>query len=93
MIYTDFAQPFSGFDFVEPLVNDMTQVDPMKRPTMDEVVSRFANIRASLNVWTLRSRIAPRGEFFVATVWRAVPHWKRRIGYMLRGLPAIPTGA
>jgi hypothetical protein len=78
---------------MEPLVNDMTQVNPLKRPTMNEVVSRFAKIRASLSTRTLRSRVAPRSEFFVATVWRAMPHWKRRIGYMLRGLPAIPTGA
>ncbi|KAJ7665728.1 hypothetical protein B0H17DRAFT_1210849 [Mycena rosella] len=32
-----------GFDFMRPLVDDMTQADPKTRPTMDEVVLRFAS--------------------------------------------------
>ncbi len=33
---------------MEPLVADMVQDDPTKRPTMDEVVTRFAEIRRKL---------------------------------------------
>jgi hypothetical protein len=65
--------------------------DPTKRPTMDEVVARFSNIKASLGSWTLRSRIAPRYEFPIFGLWRAASHWQRRIGYMMAGTPAIPS--
>ncbi len=33
---------------MEPLVADMVQDDPTKHPTMDEVVTRFAEIRRKL---------------------------------------------
>jgi serine/threonine protein kinase len=85
------SQPKRGFQFIEPLVNDMTQTDPTKRPTMADVVTRFAKIRASLSAWKLRSRVALRNEFFMATPFRAIPHWKRRLGYMFSGTHAIPT--
>ena len=36
-----------GFEFLRPLVDDMTQADPSKRPTMDEVVERFNQVRSA----------------------------------------------
>ena len=39
---------------MEPLVADMVQADPMKRPTMDEVVTRVSEIRGKLSAWKLR---------------------------------------
>ena len=30
---------------MEPLVRDMVQTDPTKRPTMDDVVTRFSEIQ------------------------------------------------
>jgi len=38
-------QKFQGFEFIEPLVTDMVQDDPTKRPKMDEVVTRFHEIK------------------------------------------------
>jgi serine/threonine protein kinase len=43
-----FMQKYIGFEFMEPLVTDMVQNDPTKRPTMDEVVTRFSEIRGKL---------------------------------------------
>ena len=37
-------QKYNGFQFIQPLITDMVQEDPAKRPTMDEVVTRFAEI-------------------------------------------------
>ena len=30
---------------MEPLITDMVQTDPTKRPTIDEVVTRFPGVR------------------------------------------------
>ncbi|KAF8134308.1 hypothetical protein EV363DRAFT_1131233, partial [Boletus edulis] len=49
-------QTKKGLGFMKPLVADMIQSDPSKRPAMDEVIARFDNICRSLSRWKLRSR-------------------------------------
>jgi hypothetical protein len=56
------------------LVQDMTQDDPTKRPTMSQVVETFAKIRLLLRPRTLRSRVADRDEFFLVAFARDVRH-------------------
>ncbi|KAN0084563.1 Protein kinase-like domain containing protein [Tylopilus felleus] len=90
-IRKDFVESKLGFDFMRPLITDMVQRDPSKRPTMDEVVERFGAIRAGLNSRTLRSRIISKGENLYQRVTRGTFHWLRQIGYITRGIPAIPT--
>ena len=73
-----------------PLVNDMVQDDPSKRPTMDEVVERFEKIRQSLAWWTLRSRLIHQSDSF----WRfaQIPlHFTRSFIYVLTRRKAIPV--
>ncbi|KAJ7354603.1 hypothetical protein DFH08DRAFT_855393 [Mycena albidolilacea] len=48
---------------MRPLVDDMVQADPAKRPTIDEVVARFADIRRGLSGWKLRSTLLAEGNF------------------------------
>ncbi|KAJ7141188.1 kinase-like domain-containing protein [Mycena epipterygia] len=81
------SEKLLGFEFMRSLVNDMVAQDPAQRPTMDEVVVRFAAIRSSLSWWKLRSRIAKQSDF---PLFRSFNHWFRRIGYILRRTPAIP---
>lgn len=76
---------------MRPLITDMVQKDPSRRPTMDEVVQRFATIRAGLNNRKLRSRMVSKGEKVYHSVTRGTSHWMRQIGYIARGIPAIPT--
>ncbi|EPQ57114.1 hypothetical protein GLOTRDRAFT_137525 [Gloeophyllum trabeum ATCC 11539] len=90
MIREDFIKTKYGFEFMEKLVADMVQDDPTKRPTMDEVVTRFESIRKSLSSWKLRSRIPERDELAIIEAYRAVVHWKRRVWYVLRRIPAVP---
>ncbi|KAJ7147585.1 hypothetical protein C8R43DRAFT_952958 [Mycena crocata] len=71
---------YRGFEFMQPLVQDMVADDPTKRPTIDEVVVRFDRIRRSLSTRKLRSRPIPRKEIHLATLFQAIPHWFRRIG-------------
>lgn len=76
---------------MRPLINEMVQRDPSKRPTMDEVVQQFAAIGAGLSTWKLRSRLVSKGEKVYQSVTRGTSHWIRQIGYITRGIPAIPT--
>jgi len=75
---------------MEPLVTDMVQTDTTKRPTMDEVVTRFTEIRAKLGSWKLRSRMARKNELWPLTAWRSVRHWYHTVGYVLGRKAAIP---
>ncbi|KAJ7162135.1 hypothetical protein C8R46DRAFT_1000094 [Mycena filopes] len=80
-----------GFDFMRPLVSDMVQTDPAKRPTIDEVVARFEEIRGKLSSWKLRSRVIKKGESTPRHLRRIARHWLHRLGYIVMRVPAIPT--
>ncbi|KAF8263954.1 kinase-like domain-containing protein [Lactarius quietus] len=85
-----YIRKYHGFEFMQPLITDMVQEDPTKRPNMDEVVTRFAEIRNKLSTWKLRSRMARNNEIWPVTAWRSVAHWYRTIGYVLARKAAIP---
>ncbi|KAF8902790.1 hypothetical protein CPB84DRAFT_1814851 [Gymnopilus junonius] len=63
LIQTNFTEggEYTGakfcFDFMKPLVADMVQEDPAKRPTIDECVARLDEIVSSLSSWKLRSQV------------------------------------
>ncbi|KAJ6507302.1 hypothetical protein C8R47DRAFT_1100858 [Mycena vitilis] len=80
-----------GFEFIRPLVADMVQIDPTKRPTIDEVVARFDRIQSGLSTWKLRSRVVKKTETTALHPGRVLRHWLRRVGYILFRVPAIPT--
>ena len=56
-----------GFELPEGLAADMTNPDPLKRPTMDEVVSWYREIQQGLSSWKLRRRVVRSDESFLAT--------------------------
>ncbi|KAJ7238565.1 kinase-like domain-containing protein [Mycena haematopus] len=78
-----------GFEFMRPLVKDMIQADPSQRPSMDEVVQRFSEIVRSLSSWKLRSRVVKQTEIF--GFYHNIPHWLRRISFIVRRVPPIPA--
>ncbi|KAJ7852533.1 hypothetical protein B0H13DRAFT_1904580 [Mycena leptocephala] len=53
----------------------MTDEDPAQRPTMDEVVERFAKIRNGLSSRKLRSRVVKAGDSPYGYVLRTLVHW------------------
>ena len=75
---------------MRPLIADMVQKDPSKRPTMDEVVQRFATVRAGLSTWKLRSRVVSKDEKVYLSVARGASHWMQQFGFITRGIPPIP---
>ncbi|KAH9054578.1 kinase-like domain-containing protein [Lactarius deliciosus] len=90
LVRRHYMQKYKGFEFIEPLITDMVQEDAGKRPNMDEVVSRFSEIKSKLSTWKLRSRIARKHEVWPVAAWRSVSHWYRTVGYVVRRKAAIP---
>jgi hypothetical protein len=80
-----------GLEFMEPLVADMVQEDPSKRPNMDEAVAEFEVIRLGLGNSKLRSRLVDRGENRFIGFFRGLAAWIRRITYIVKRLPPLPT--
>ncbi|KAJ7092074.1 kinase-like domain-containing protein [Mycena belliarum] len=82
-----FTRKLLGFEFMSPLVDMMVAEDPSQRPTIDEVIARFAAIRDGLSSWKLRSRVIKEDDLVPG---RGLKHWLRRIRYILLRTPAIP---
>jgi hypothetical protein len=72
-----------------PLISDMVQDDPAKRPTIDQVVKRFADMCKKLGILKLRARVGPRDESFGAV--RDFVHLFTTIKYTLLGIPPVPA--
>ena len=81
----------NGLEFMQPLISDMIQVDPSKRPKMDEVVARFETIRKGLSTAKLRSRIVYKVESIAETAYLTILHWSHRVKFAIRRIPAIPN--
>ncbi|KAL1713751.1 hypothetical protein EV715DRAFT_295796 [Schizophyllum commune] len=80
-----------GLDFLWPLVNEMTEKDPQKRPTMDQVMSRYKDVVSSLSSWKLRSRVAKARDNSLHSLYLSVTHWARRVRFVASKRPAIPS--
>lgn len=80
-----------GFDFMRPLLQDMCQDDPTKRPTMKEVVSRFESLVKGLSGWKLRSRVVSKQERFMHRAVYFPSHWTRQFIQLAKGISAIPN--
>lgn len=90
VVREQFLNTKKGFEFLKPLVDDMVQDDPHKRPTMEVVVERFESIRQQLSTWKLRSRVISQDEGPFENIYRGVTHWSRRIGFIVKRAPAVP---
>ncbi|KIK41256.1 hypothetical protein CY34DRAFT_13149 [Suillus luteus UH-Slu-Lm8-n1] len=77
-------------NFLKPLVDDMMQDDPSKRPTMEQAVERFDSIKQRLCTWKLRSRVTTRDEGHFEHVYYGAAHWRRRIGFIVFRVSALP---
>ncbi|KAJ7264877.1 hypothetical protein B0H12DRAFT_213245 [Mycena haematopus] len=76
---------------MRPLVKDMIQTDPSQRPSMDEVVQRFGAIVRGLSSSKLRSRVVKRTDISFFGFYYNIPHWFRRISFIVRRVPPIPV--
>ncbi|EJF57672.1 hypothetical protein DICSQDRAFT_91991 [Dichomitus squalens LYAD-421 SS1] len=84
-------QEYRGLEFLQPLIDDMVQDEPAKRPTIQQVVWRFELLRGSLSTWRLRSRLATRNEDWLVRSLRVIAHVFRTVLYVLTFRPALPV--
>ncbi|KAJ7143408.1 hypothetical protein C8R43DRAFT_954181 [Mycena crocata] len=80
-----------GFEFMEPLVADMVQPDPTKRPKIDEVVARFEEVRKNLGPRKLRSRGPVQEREWPYLPHRIVRHWYHHIVAIVIRRSAVPV--
>ncbi|KAI0081936.1 hypothetical protein K474DRAFT_1768164 [Panus rudis PR-1116 ss-1] len=93
MIREDFLQLTRGLEFMQPLVADMVQDDPSKRPDIDVIAERFSEILQSLSWWKLRSRlIYEKDTQYVINhyVTQPIGHFFRTAAHMLAFRSALP---
>ncbi|TFK74335.1 hypothetical protein BDN72DRAFT_760235 [Pluteus cervinus] len=81
---------YYGAGFLDPLIKDMIQKDPEKRPTIDEVITRFEAICKNLSDRKLRSRPIPRKGKIIKGIRNHLEHRKRMREYIEQGIPPIP---
>jgi len=87
----DFQVTKLGFEFMDRLIEDMTHENPRKRPTMDQVVQRFDELRMEIRDSKLRSRVVGRYDDAIVGLLLSVPHWTRRVEAIVRGVPPSPV--
>ncbi|KAI0828026.1 kinase-like domain-containing protein [Trametes gibbosa] len=81
----EFEQKFNNVDFLLSLIEPMTQKEPGRRPTAQEVAREWEKTRTTLNESLLRWRLVPKGEAplervvndTVAVAWEGVYRLKQ----------------
>ncbi|CAL1706310.1 unnamed protein product [Somion occarium] len=93
MVRETFLEKTMGLEFLKPLVDDMVQDDPTKRPTIDEVVERFGKVLRSLHWWNLRKRLVENieAEDAMKRFRRRWRHFFRTVGYTLTFKSPLPV--
>ena len=77
-------------DVLGPLINEMTRGDPLKRPTMQEVMTGFEGAIGLLSSWKLRSRALGQGTG-LQNYKHDGSHWARRLKLIAMSRPAVPS--
>ena len=84
-------QKYRGLEFMRELVDAMTEVNPAKRPTIEEVVETFDGIRCSLSTVKLRSPITSKDDPTIIIMFRHARQLTRTLLYVMQRKPAIPV--
>ncbi|KAF8519868.1 kinase-like domain-containing protein [Hysterangium stoloniferum] len=90
IIFEKFLSVYSNLEFVRPLVSEMIQNDPKKRPTIFQVVSRMDEIISTFNEFQLRCRLIRRTEHMPFRLIRDVIHFMRQARFVVGRVPPMP---
>jgi hypothetical protein len=82
-------QKYHGFEFMQDLVDEMTDVDPARRPLIEDVVTKFSQIRKSLSGFKLCSPLVSKQKPILFTIFS---HAKQAFQYIFspRRRAALP---
>jgi hypothetical protein len=75
---------------MQDLVNEMTHVNPVKRPLIEDVVAKFSYIRKSLSEFKLRSPLVSKQKPSSFTIFRRAKQALLTLQYILSYKAAIP---
>ena len=75
---------------MQDLVNEMTHINPIKRPLIEDVVARFSYIRKSLSEFKLRSLLVSEHNPSLFTIFRRTKQALLTLQYILSRKAAIP---
>jgi hypothetical protein len=75
---------------MDELVNEMTHINPGRRPLIEDVVAKLARIRESLSGYKLWSMITSRRQPSLYTTYRRSRQAIKTIQYIVSNRPAIP---
>ncbi len=90
MLTMSHSQRAYGFAFMQPLIDDMVQREPSKRPTISQARSRFEELRGSLSERKLRARVVYGDQFAIVGFFRSLRHYFRTRARIFRRVPALP---
>ncbi|KAH9036978.1 kinase-like domain-containing protein [Lactarius pseudohatsudake] len=90
VVREQFLMKCNGFEFMQGLVDEMTDESPERRPTIEGVIGRFDHIRSSLSTIKLRSLISLKKDPRLFTVSRHVRQLIRTARYIVLKKAAIP---
>jgi hypothetical protein len=78
---------------MKELVDAMTDENPAKRPTIEEVLLKFDRIRLSLSAVKLRSPITPKNDPTLFILSRHAMQLYHTLLYFIQRRPAIPVSS
>lgn len=90
LVREQFLTKCNGFEFMQELVDEMTDESPEQRPTIEQVLERFGHIRDSLSSIKLRSYISVKKDPRLFTAYRHVRQLVRTARYVVLRKTAIP---
>jgi serine/threonine protein kinase len=91
LVREHFTLKYNGFDFMRELVEAMTDENPANRPTIEEVIEKFDEIRSSLSTVKLRSPIISKKDPTIFTIFRHARQLTRTLLYVIQRTPAVPV--
>ena len=75
---------------MQDLVDEMTHINPVMRPSIEDVVAKFSYIRKSLSEFKLRSPLISLGNRSLFTIFRGAKQTLLTLQYILSRKAAIP---
>ncbi|KAI9451694.1 kinase-like domain-containing protein [Lactarius psammicola] len=90
LVREQFLMKCNGFEFMQELVDAMTDESPERRPIIEEVIERFDHIRDSLSAIKLRRFVSLKKDPRFFTAFRHVRQVIRTARYIVLRKAAIP---
>jgi len=89
LVRQEFIQKYNGFEFMQDLADEMTHINPVKRPLIEDVVAKFSYMRKSLSEFKLRSPLVSKHKPSLFTIFRRARQALLTLQYILLCKAAI----